>query len=350
MSWCYTFESMLLRFLIALLPIIIFADKPPALEEPQELIVNNRILTKVNGKTISVMDVMKKMDVYLSRYYPQYVNSKAARFQFYISSWKDTLNQMIDNELMMADAESREVVVSDGEVRQEIQERFGPNIMSSLSRLGLTYEEARKMVHQDMIVQRMNWLRVTSKALQKVNSQDVKNAYKEFCEHNPAQEEWKYQLLSIRSNNKEVSSELAKKAFELLQMPGSSLDGIAEQLKSAENLVSVNVSQEYVVEGKALADSHKQVLASLAIGSFSQPIEQTSRDNSVVYRIFYLKGYSKKELPTFEQVANEIKDGLLQKAASEERSSYETKLRQRFGYDAKSLDLPSDFEPFSLKD
>jgi len=349
MTCCYTFYIMLIKFFIALLPLVASADMPPAFEEPQELIVNNRILTKVNGKIISVMDVMKKMDVYLSRYYPQHVNSKAARYQFYTASWKDTLNQMIDNELMMADAESREVAVSDGEVRQEIQERFGPNIMSSLSRLSLTYEEARKMVHQDMVVQRMNWLRVTSKALQKVNSQDVKDAYKQFCEHNPAQEEWKYQLLSIRSNNKEMSGELAKKAFELLQVPGNDLDGVAEQLKSVESLISINVSQEYVVEGKALADSHKQVLASLAVGSFSQPTEQTSRDNSVVYRIFHLKDHSKKELPKFEQVANEIKDALLQKAASEEMASYVTKLRQRFGYDTKSLDIPSDFEPFILR-
>lgn len=343
---------MFVRLLVALIPLIASANIPSSFEEPHELVINNRILTKVNGKTISIMDVVKKMDVYLNRYYPQYAHSKAARYQFYTSNWKETLNQMIDSELMMADAESREVKVSDGEIRQEIQERFGPNIMSSLNQLNLTYDEARKMVHQDMIVQRMNWLRVTSKALQKINSQDVKEAYKQFCAQNPAQDEWKYQLLSIRADLKEVSAELAKKASELIQIEGSNLNQIAEKLKTElppDVRVSINVSDDYEVADKILSQAHKEVLASLAIGSFSKPIEQQSRDHSTVYRLFHLKGHTKKELPKFEEMANEIKDALLQKAASEETASYVNKLRHRFGYDPQSLDIPSDFEPFAIK-
>jgi hypothetical protein len=343
---------MLLRLLIIIFPLIASAEIPSSFEEPQELIVNNRILTKVNGKTVSLMDVVKKMDVYLNRYYPQYVNSKPARFQFYIANWRETLNQMIDNELMMADAESREVRVSDGEVRQEIQERFGPNIQLSLSRINLTYEEARKMVHQDMIVQRMNWLRVTSKALQKVNSQDVKDAYKEFCNENPSQDEWKYQLLSIRADQHEIGAQLAKKASELLHIEGTDLSQAAEKLKAelpSETRVAINVSQDYEVADKVLSQAHKEVLASLVPGSFSAPVEQISRDNSIVYRLFHLKEHIKKDLPKFEDMANEIKDALLQKAASEEMIVYVNKLRQRFGYDPQSLDIPSDFEPFALK-
>lgn len=342
--------NQLLKFLIVLFPLVIIAQSPSSFDEPQELVISNRILTKVNGKTISVMDIVKKMDVYLSRHYPQYTQSKAARYQFYTASWKETLNQMVDSELMMADAESRKVAVSEGEVRQEIQERFGPNIMSSLSRLGLSYEEARKMVHQEMIVQRMHWLRVTSKALQKVSSQDVKEAYKKYCEDRPAQEEWKYQLLSIRSDNKEISRELAKKAFDFSKEKRD-LSWIAEQLKtvlSQEALASITVSEEYVIDDKALAKPHKEVLSLLIVDSISPPIEQTSKDGSIVCRLFHLKGHTKKELPKFEQVANELKDTLLQKANSEEASSYAAKLRRRFGYDAQLFDVPIDFEPFSL--
>src|SRR5579871_780542 len=120
-------------------------------QEPQELVVYNRILAKVNDKTISVIDVMKKMDLFLQKYYPQFAGSKAARYQFYSSQWRETLTQMIDQELMIADAEKLEVKVTDAEVREELLNRFGPNIMTVLDGLGVTYDEARKMIHNEML-------------------------------------------------------------------------------------------------------------------------------------------------------------------------------------------------------
>jgi len=344
---------MFLRGLTFLLPFIASANiPPPSFEGHYELIVNNRILTRVNGKTISVLDLVKKMDVYLNRYYPQYAKSKSGRYQFYTANWRDILNQMIDNELITADAESRKVFISDGEIRQEIQSRFGPNIRLSLDQLDLTYDEARKIVHQDMIVERMNWLRVTSKALQRVNSQDVKEAYRQFCEANPPQDEWRYQLLSIRSDQKEVRAQLGEKARKLIQTEGYNLNQVAEKLKSENGFdarISIQVSQDYEVADKTLSQAHREVLMSLNVGSFSPPLEQLSRDQSTVCRIFHLKGHSKKELPKLEEVAHEIKDRLLQQVVSEETALYVSKLRTRFGYDPQSLDIPSDFEPFILR-
>ena len=48
----------------------VFSEFPSFLpyEEPENIIVHNRILAKVNGKTISVIDVMKKMDLFLQRF------------------------------------------------------------------------------------------------------------------------------------------------------------------------------------------------------------------------------------------------------------------------------------------
>src|SRR6267154_3855499 len=195
-------------------------EQPPSIpeyEEPRELIIYNRILAKVNDKTISVIDVMKKMDLFLQKYYPHLTGSKLARYQFYSSQWREYLTQMIDQELMIADAEKLDVKLTDAEVREELLTRFGPNIMPVLDKLGLTYDEARKMIHDEMLVQRMIWFRVNSKALSKINSLDVKAAYRQFCEQNPELEEWQYQVLSIRSLNKDVSGALAARAFELLQ-------------------------------------------------------------------------------------------------------------------------------------
>jgi len=342
---------MIKLFLSILLPLMALANSAPfPIDEPGTLVVHNRILAKVQGKTISVLDVVKKMDVFLNRHYPQYANSKGAKYQFYTSHWRDTLNQLVESELMMSDAESREIKVTDGEIREEIQLRFGPNVMGTLHNLNLTYDEARKMVHQDMIVQRMNWFRVTSKALQQVNSLDVKEAYRQYSLQNPPKEEWEYQMVSLRSTSFEASELLAHKMCELLRFEGVTLEAAAEELTPDEPAaITINVSAPNKADDKTLSPAHREILSKLSVGAFSAPILQHSRDGSPVVRIFHLKSHTRTETPKFETVASQLKDSLLQKAADDEMTAYVTKLRQRFGYDEKSLDFPPDFQPFELK-
>lgn len=324
--------------------------------EPQELIVYNRILAKVNGKTISVIDVMKKMDLFLQRYYPQYASSKSGRYQYYSTQWKETLAQMIDQELMMADAEHLELKVSDAEVREEMLDRFGPAIIATLDQMGMTYEEARKMIYAEMVVQRIMWYRVNSKALNSVNPQEIKDAYKKYCEKNPSLEEWKYQVLSLRSANQKASEALAQKAADLIHSAAQTdIAAVSEQIKtdeSEDNPVSVTLSPEIKADEKSIALAHKEVLKTLKPGSYSAPIAQVSRvDQSTVYRIFYLKEYAKKETPPFEKLSEQLKDELLQQAASKENLQYICKLRERLSYDDKHMmeALPADFQPFALR-
>ena len=100
--------------------------------------VNNRILAVVNGKPLSVYDVMKKMDVHFYRQFPEYASSAEARHQFYQAQWKNMLRDLVDKELILADAESAKVEVSAGDVRQEMENMFGPNIIANLDKLGMT--------------------------------------------------------------------------------------------------------------------------------------------------------------------------------------------------------------------
>jgi hypothetical protein len=327
------------------------ADGPamPQIEQVHEIVVNNRILTKLNGKNISVLDVMKQMDVFLSRYYPQYMDSKTARYQFYSSQWQSTLQQMIDHELMVTDAEAREVKVSDGEVREEIQTRFGPNVMGALDQLGITYDEAREMVHQDMIVQRIQWFRVTSKVLQKVTSQEIKNAYQKYIQENPAKDEWKYQFVTIRAADEAVAKELAGKLADLKEKAQGNLTVAADLFKAElppESTVALSVSQDFTLEDKAVSEIHRQVLSEMKPAQWSAPTSQLSRDGTTVVRIFHLKEHTKTKPPVFAAIYNDLKNDLLNAAAEKESKAYAANLRKRFGFDERSLDIPPRFEPF----
>jgi hypothetical protein len=320
--------------------------------EPAGLVVNNRILVQVNGKKISVLDVMKKMNVALNQYYPEYANHAGARYEFFSTQWKEVLSQMIDHELILADAEKLEVTIKDADIREKLQERFGPNVVASLENLGISYDEAREMIRTELVVQRMTWFRINSKAILRINPVDIKGAYKDFCVNNAPQDEWKYQSLAIRSEDPKEAEELSEKAYELLAQGKAGLDAVVDELRQLKEFspdTSITVSQELCVPEKDLSESHRTVLASLNEGSFSKPIEQISRDSKAIKRIFQLKEHSKKIIPSFHTLADKLEDQLIQKAIAEETSSYVFKLRKRFGFDESQLmEIPSNFQPFVL--
>ncbi len=324
-----------------------WADSEMSVDGP-ELLVNNRILARVGSKSISVLDVMKKMDVVLARAYPEYAKNPMARYQFFSANWRQTLNQIIDQELIMADAEKIELKISDSEIRETLHERFGPNLMPTLDKLGISLDEAWRMIYAEIAVGRMSGYRVNLKALQRIGPNEIKAAYKTYVKEHPPVERWKYRVVSVRSKNSDIASTIAQKAYSLLQNQKIPFEQLTAQLDEKE--ASVQLSEEYDLASKDLSEDHKKVLASLLPGCFSVPIAQVSRrDQSIVQRIFYLKDHLVEQAPTFDKLSDKLHEDLVQAEIDRELPDYLKRLRQRFNFDEKALDnLPKDFQPFIL--
>jgi len=323
-------------------------------QAPGHLVVNNRILMTIQGKAISVIDVMKQMDMFLQRYYPEAFESLPARYQFYSTNWKETLLQMIDHELIKADAEGKELSITDSDVRETLQKRFGPNVTENLDKIGLTYEEAKQMIRDELVVQQMTAYRINVRALYKVLPQTIKNAYREFYQKNPPQSEWKYEVLSFRVDDQKCNEELAHKAYDLLQTSRAGFLAVCDKIKemAPKTTEPQILVQEYSANEKNISSPHKEALISLKPGEYSKPIGQTTRlDNKLVFRIFHLIEYAKKNPPSFDELATDIENKLLEEAVAQETAHYLPKLRERFGYSKNQVEelLPKNFEPFSLK-
>lgn len=354
---------MIARYLTFFLILFLPLTSLPAVEmlpesNEGELVINNRILARVQNKNISVLDVMKKMEMTLIRDYPQYANSTSARYQFFSAQWKQTLFHLIDQELMMADFEdlgtkAESLKIADAEVREELYNRFGPNISESLDKLNISHDEAWQILYTELATQRMMGFRVYNKAFQSVSAQKIKTAYHKYCEANPPEEIWKYQVLTIRSKDETLGQVLAQKIGTLLSQQQLDFQQAATQVQEEplEPSVTINVSNEYVVSAKDLSDSHKSVLAALKPETYSPAISQFSRfDQTNVQRIFYLKEHTIKKQRTFQELYDELQNQLLQEAAQRESELYTAKLRERFNFDQKEvLDrLPANFQPFVI--
>ncbi len=328
---------------------------PPFEGGEPKISVQNSIVTQINGTTLSIMDVKKKLDVAFHQAYPQLIDSTNARFQFYQTGWKNACMELIDHELILADAEEREIKVTEGEVREEMENRFGPNVMVTLDKVGISYADAWKLVRNDMIVQRMMWYFVQSKALQSVTPQDLRQEYRRYIKENPPYQDWTYQVIAIRTDDPAAISTLADTVFTALQEQKEKPDDLKELLKGIEKqhgACSINVSNEYTANHLKLADSHRLALEPLSSGEYSKPTLQTSRNGKeTIARIFYLAGKQDFPAPSFEDMAQKIKNELLQHAIVSESERYLGKLRKRHGYDAMPLQeaIPDSLTPFSLQ-
>lgn len=322
---------------------------------PERIIIKNRILAKINGKVISVLDVMKKMDLVFHREYPQFSDSVPAKHQFYSMYWKIILNNMIDEELILANAEEFKVTVSDGEARQELEDLFGPNVVLNIDKLGLTYAEALKMVLKEILVRKMDYFMVHSKAINRVGPKEIREAYEIYAKEHPIEASWVYQMITVRSTSELNCAAVAQQAYQCLNQEKISLDKLSDTLKDRGVLgditTSLSISEDLELTEKTISSEHKEILTNLATGSFSQPTSQISRvDKSKVFRIFYLKSSTKAGVVPFNDVEEMLKTKLVGEATEKESEIYHKKLRQRFGITDEYLSsmIPNDFQPFIL--
>jgi hypothetical protein len=322
----------------------------------EEIIINHRILAKVNDKLISVIDVMKKMDLIFYKQYPQYADSKRARLQFYQMQWRHVLQDLIDRELVAADASEHQLTISLPDIRKEMEKTLGPNIIESLDKTGLTLEEATKMLQEDVILRQMMSARVNTRAQKSLTPQNVRLAYEEYAKANTKPAEWIYSVISVRNANSALAQAAAQKAHDaLISGTLSWEDDLLQKITAIEGVdpsTTFSVSEEYRHSEKEMSLTNKEVLLLLQPDGYSAPVAQKSRsDQSIVYRIFYLKEMSEGGVPVLADVELDIKEKLYQQAVERETKVYLKRLHEHFGYnesDVKAM-IPEDFQPFTMR-
>lgn len=351
-----TFISIITSLLLAT-RLLTAAESMPKkrLEEPK-IFVNNRILAHINGKPITTYDLVKKMDLSFYKQYPEYVSSIQARFQFYEQGWKFILDDLITEELILADAKESKIEVTTGDVRQEIEQQFGPNIIENLDKAGMSLDEAYKTVQSDLIMQRTIGARVNVKALRAVTPSKIRAFYDEYISkpENRRLTKWHYQAITIKDRDIKKTEALSKNVYQML-MDGVPLDQLAETLSNKKMLGrhgKVTVSNEVTNNEKELSESYKEVLTYLDPGMFSQPFPFKSRAlKTTVYRILFLRDVEVGTFPTYKELESKIKQKLLNEAADKETDLYFEKLRQHYHVRENDLKatIPADYKPFELK-
>lgn len=325
-------------------------------QEPKRIIINNRILAKVEGKPISTYDVAKKMDLLFYRQYPEYISSIPARYEFYQYSWKSVMEELIHKELILADAKEHKIEVSSGDIRQEMETSFGPNIIENLDKVGMSFDDAANIMEGDILIGRMLSYRANARALKAVTPLKVRQAYEEYIKdpNNIRHNQWRYQVITVKDRNPKKTEDTANKAYQLLIEEKTPLNQLVTTMREKKFLgrkAKVTISAEIVNNEKEVSESYKQILSGMEPGIFSQPSMQKSRaNNTTVYRIFYVIEKIPGGAPTFNEMENKLRDQLLEQVSNQETVAYLSRLRHHYRQRDQDLQdtIPADYQPFTL--
>ena len=138
-----------------------------------------------------------------------------------------------------------------------MEERFGRNVMQTLDKVGLTYEETWKMVKDEMMVQRMTWWFVQTKAINNVTPQDIRQAYRLHLEQHPPYSEWKYRVVSIRLD--QPNDPLSEKVYQILTGSGEA-QPLRSPIKRARSPWRCDlISNEFIAKTQELSEIHRSL-------------------------------------------------------------------------------------------
>ena len=319
------------------------------------VVVNNRVLAQVNGKAITVRDLTKKMDMIMLRQYPEQFASSQIRYEFYQANWQKVLSDLVNRELVQLAADELNWPVPQGDIRQEMEEIFGPNVRLNLENANLTYDEVWQMLRADITIRRMLSLQVNSRVFSEITPERIKKAYEAYVKDGGDRSEYCYRMITLKAKSKQKAMEAAVFAHKLLQEKKASLETLQEILKKEKYLsdeVTLAISSSLQQKQEMLAEQVKSVVSKLAEGGLSEPQEQISRlDGVPVVRLYLLEKKSEATPKSFVELEAVIRENLIRERVEEETEKYFANLRKH--YDVRLEDVqkefPQGFTPFALR-
>jgi hypothetical protein len=337
--------------LLASLPLLAapFGQK----EDSFSIRMNNRPLVLLHGKVLTLFDVVKDMDKKMEDISPESLLSPLARLQFYDAHWREALEQMVQNALIIKEAEDLGIQITDAQIYEELDNQFGPNIMQSIDKAGITHEEAKRQVYESIILNYMQWNRIYQKAQQNITPEKLQIAYGNYLKENPPIELYSYQIVSVRSEKDPYETILERIAPFLSNNNSDDVEGLVAKLRAGPLRESIiQISKPYNMQVKEMSTEHLSILSSLTNRSYSEPKLQYSRqDGSAIMRIFYLLDHQKQDSPTFKELENTLKNQVHQKEIQKAHQEYISKLKKRYHCDREDFYqmIPQNYQPFALE-
>jgi len=305
--------------------------------------VDNRVLAAVRGQVITVVDVMKKLDMLFYQQFPQYRGSTEAKFEFYKSNWKRVFEDLVDRQLVLAWAEERKYHVSNGELREELEQMFGPNVMMNLYEAGLSVYEVQEMMRADLLMRRIVGYCVRMPVMASITPEVIRVEYERQLEEAKKRTVWVWKSVTIRSKEGDCPKAVAEKI-------ASQLATVLPEKVQAPEGVEVVSSQTFHSKNQELSDSLQESFQHLSIGQYSEPVEFIGRSSSAKsWRCYCVEQKDHEMLPSLSELEGVLREHIAAPEVEEKSREFFADLRRQYHVQqVLSSDTLVAFEPFAL--
>ena len=313
------------------------------------IVVENKVLATVRDQIITVLDVTKKMDMIFYQQFPQYRGLPEARYEFYHANWRRIFQELVDRQLILSMAEEKHFDVTNGDIREEMEDSFGPNAMMNLYEEGLSIHDVEEMMKADILLRRALSFYVHSPVIAAVTPSVLRVSYKKHIEGLKEKYGWVWRSVTVKSKSGDCPKEAATRVWERLQKNHGAIEQVSAELGED---YEVTASTPFRSERSEVAPSVQTVLEQLPPQTFSEPQPFTSRsDQRQGWRCYIVDEKVSAAIPPFEEIEPVLRQQIADPVIIRRTIEFFEDLRKQYG--VKQL-LSSEellaFEPFQLKE
>jgi peptidyl-prolyl cis-trans isomerase SurA len=292
--------------------------------------VVDRVVAVVNDEVILMSELNEALNPFLNRL-QEYQYSQAEKEQLSYKLREDILNQLINERITDQQAKKAGIEITSREVDASIEKMKQTNrltdeqLRAALSQQGLTLEEFKEKIREQILRSKLVSLEVKSKIV--ITKEDIENTFRKETEK--YSETKKYHLRSILMRASDGTAGRDKKAIEAKMLE------IHEKLEQGENFEelarmyshpSLASSGGYLgaFDPETLSPNIREAVVNLKPGEYSSVL-----DTDQGFQIFLVDKIESKESKSLDEASAEIEDRLYKEIVDERFASWLQELRNR---------------------
>ncbi len=291
---------------------------------------NNTILAHVGKKAITALDVKREMDRQLYLFDNTVFNNPEVVFSHYNQNWKYTLKKIVQDELMLLEAEALQFSIPPQEITKKTTELYGENPVPLYQLLSITPDEAKDHGKRELYSMYLTYFKVWDKCNVEATPKEVQKAYQSFIKDLPKNDKWIYQAMYVQGKDEQSVKKASESISQMLQEGHySNLASIVDRL-SAGNELKVGMSKDITLTTKELSPSLLAVLENLEVGMMSDVITGKSAGN-YTGKVLHLKEIKREPIPEFSDISDQLKNSIVNTASEQISEKYFTGLVKKYG-------------------
>jgi peptidyl-prolyl cis-trans isomerase SurA len=295
-----------------------------------ERIVVDRMVAEVNNEVITLYDLNQELQPYEENLKSMgYPAEKQRELLFKIRS--DLLNQLIDRKLADEEIERNKIQVSETEIDKTIERiketrhYTDEDLRAGLARQGVTYQDYRKEIREQILRQKLVTIEVKSKTV--ITDDDIQAYYNQHKEKYTGAK--KYHLWNIYVQLPEYASESDKRsAYQAMETlygqlkGGRSFEAVVQDISGGSSMAKGSDLGLFRLE--ELAADLRDVVRGMSPGEFSRVLE-----SGFGYQIVFLQRILETDAKSIDQVKSEIQQTLYDEAINKRYQEWLENLRQQ---------------------